>query len=365
MFGYRVLGFGVNDPTAAAAGGIIESIQQIEFTVASSSATGTGTISAVDTANTSVFFSSGHAGGHRTPSENDSEVNSLLRVELTNGTTVTATRGAAPPFSITVVCTVVEWASAAVDSVQQGTVDITGAGVFTGTDTITTVDTSRSAVIYLGGSTTNSGIQYGGVYLTDATTITAESGLATANGTLTVGYVVVEFAAGVTDSVEQFDISITNAANTTNTATITSVDTSRSFIFPGGATNNDTGPEMDDAFTHAQLTNGTTVTITRNTADAVVPNQFGTVVQFDASNITSIQRGVVTLSSTTLDTTVTEVSATLSMVNALGATSTDGSNIDPDKQYFTAEIQSTTNIRLTKGSSSRNAITSYELVEFA
>lgn len=352
------------------AAGIIESIQQIEFTVASSSATGTDTITSVDTANTAIFFSYNIFGGKRQTDTTNSVDDTHLRVELTNATTVTATRNSAPAFAITVICTVVEFTSASIDSIQQGSIAITGANT-SNTDTISSVTTSRSVVLHNGQSSTDSGVAFGrsicDLALTNATTVTATR-VPTDVLTTTTNYVVIEFAAGIVDSVQEFNITITNSLNTTNTATITSVDTSRSFIFPGGITTNDSGGVgLDASICYAELTNGTTVTATRNTAGSEQPGIAGTVVEFSSGRINSIQRGVATIAGASLteDVTVTSVTTSLSMVNALSSTSTSGSSIDNEEQTFTIEIVNATTIRATRNVTGRDVIFSWELVEFA
>lgn len=354
--------------TGAAPAGIIESIQQVEFTIASSATSGTTTISSVDTAKTAIFFSHHILGGRRQTNTSTVANDAMVRVDLTNGTTVTATRGDNPAFAITVVCTVVEFTSAAVDSIQQGSIQFTGTTT-SNTDTISSVDTARSVVVHNGVDTSQNasigGSAFTDVVLTNATTVTATRDAA-GSATINTNYVVIEFAAGIVDSVQPFSVAITSG--TTNTATITSVDTAISMIFPGGMTLDSTSMQGDDDLCYAELTNGTTVTATRNTASAQVPVVTGTVVEFASGKIESIQRGVDTIaaSATTEDVTVSSVVVAQSTVNALGATSNSGSAFDPEEQTFTIEILNSTTIRATRDvGSSRTVIFSWELAEFA
>lgn len=363
-------GFNKVFEAAAEGAGIIESIQEIEFTIASSSATGTSTISSVTTANTALFFSYQSFGGKRQTDTSNSVDDTHIRVDLTNATTVTATRNTGAAFAITVICTVVEYKAAAIDSIQQGSITMTTTDV-SATDTITSVTTARSVVVHNGQSSINSTISYGrsalDVSLTNATTVTATRDH---NGSTTtiVNYVVIEFASGIVDSVQEFTIIITDSGAVTNTATISSVDTSRSAIFPGGYKTNDTGSvPQDDANCHVQLTNATTVTATRNATAVEQPAISGTVVEFASGKLDSVQRGVDTVASGSLteDVTVSAIVVAQSMVNALCATSTSTATLDSEEQTFTIEIINTTTIRVTRNVTGRDIIFSWELVEYA
>lgn len=82
-----------------------------------------------------------------------------------------------------------------IKSIQRGTVSVsTAAGSGTGTATITSVNTSKSVVSFLGFTPGSgfSGVYYGRVELTNATTVTATA-TGSASATVSVGYEVVEF----------------------------------------------------------------------------------------------------------------------------------------------------------------------------
>ena len=354
---------------AAAGGGIISSIQEVEITISSSSATGTATITSVDTSRSVVFFSYGNMGGARQTSVSAGVDGVYTRVALTNATTVTATRGASPAFSKTIICTVVEYTDAAVDSVQQGTISMTDTTA-SGTDTISSVTTSRSIVIYNGDSITvdvGEGRAMTDVSLTNSTTVTATRGTTSSTShSVTTGYVVIEFAAGITDSVQEYSITI--SSGTSATATISSVDTSRTVTFPGGMTTPQGGPDAGHEMSYSQLTNATTVTATRGASGGFNTTISGTMVEFSAGVIDSIQRGIVTMATTDLtkNTTITAVDLDYAVVQALGGTSTSTSGVDPEEQFFTLELTSATNIRSDIGDvgSGRDVIYSYEVVEY-
>ena len=354
---------------AAAGGGIISSIQQMDLTIASSSATGTATITSVDTSRTAVFFSYNNAGAVRQTLGNIDIAGTFCRVSLTNATTVTATRGSASAFSKDIVVTVVEYSAAAVDSVQQGTIAMTDE-ILTATDTITSVTTPRSVALF-NGDTISANVGDGrartSVSLTNATTVTATRGTGTASAhTTTSGYVVIEFAAGITDSVQEFEVTI--SSGTSATATISSVDTSKTATFPGGMTTPQASSDMGHEYCYCALTNATTVTATKGASGGNTVTINGTMVEFADDIVNTIQRGVVTMAGNDLtkNTTITAVDLSLSTVQALGGTSTSTAAIDPEETYFTLEFTSTTNIQSAIGDtgSGRNVIYSYEVVEY-
>jgi len=348
---------------------IIESIQEVEVTIASSAASGTATIASVDTANSVVFFGYGIFGGQKhTQAAQVAIDRCVASVDLTNSTTVTAQREVSIAFALTIQLTVVEFTAAAIDSIQAGSITITDPAT-SNTDTIASVTASRSVVLYNGATGTSTIGSYDRVLtnlsVTNATTITATRDTTTDN--CTVNYTVIEFASGITDSVQEFTIAITSDVATTNTATISSVATGNSAIFPGGLRTPDSSFTVDDESTRVDLTNATTVTATRDTASASDTLIAGTVVEFASANIASIQRGTATIGAaeTSVDVTVTSVDTSKSLLNSMSCTSDSGSEIDPEEQYYTAEIINATTIRFSRGiATSRLFTTGYELVEF-
>ena len=67
-----------------ATAGIIKSIQQREFTIASGAATGTDTITSADAATTVLFYGYGFFGGKRQTSTVSGFYHICLRIDLTN-----------------------------------------------------------------------------------------------------------------------------------------------------------------------------------------------------------------------------------------------------------------------------------------
>lgn len=114
-------------------------------------------------------------------------------------------------------------------------------------------------------------------------------------------------AAPLVESVQHFSISVTSAA-TTGTATINSVDTTRSFVkWNGCLTSQTTASSGQGILSRVTLTNATTVTVTRGSAaNSDTLTCTGDVVQFVAGALnTDIQRGTIAITTTTLSNTAT------------------------------------------------------------
>jgi len=346
---------------------VISSIQEVEISVGSGSTSGTATISSVTTANSIVLFSYAFYGGQRQTSTIDAGDHILFGVELTNSTTVTAYRDTSNQAA-TVVATVIEFDSSVIDSIQSGTIATSSSS---GTDTITSVNTSRSVVIHQGQKSDDTGNDiFSGIHtlsLTNSTTVTATNSLLFGSSNATLYYTVIEFASGVVDSVQEFDITI--ASGTSNTATITSVVTGQSCIFAGGLRPTSTSDRFSrpDHLPKVELTNSTTVTATIDTADAAyAPKIVGTVVEWNSDYIESIQRGTYTFVSSSANsiTAITSVDTSKSFVQCLGANCGDVS-LNPEDQFFTAEIDTATAIRFKKGTTGTTMSIPYEVVEFS
>ena len=122
--------------------GPIKSIQKVAITIASGSTSNTATISSVTTSNAILLFN-----GNTTTQTTDYS-SGTARIELTNGTTVTAYRGASNSDTVTIYGTVIEFNTGYLNSVQSGTVALSTSQT-TNTATISTVG-ANAFVIWLG-----------------------------------------------------------------------------------------------------------------------------------------------------------------------------------------------------------------------
>lgn len=169
---------------------VVKSVQHGSITLNATETSDTAAITSVDTTNSMILYLSAMRDG--IPDTNWDDI--MSKVELTNATTVTASRIGPALLSYVKFC-VVEFYPGLVKSNQSGTIAITGTS---NTATITAVDTAKSICVYLGNTSTtaSSAIQYINsalvrVTLTNTTTVTG-----TRDGSddaATVGYQVVEF----------------------------------------------------------------------------------------------------------------------------------------------------------------------------
>lgn len=162
---------------------ILKSVQAGTVTLTSATSA-TATITAVDV-NNSVLVFDGY-----TYANADTDTNAIMcQIALTNSTTVTASRGAAPNgATVLVPFTVIEYVPGIIKSVQRGTANV-------GATTITTVNVAKAFVSWLGWSTDSTawdGRWLPKLVLTDATTVTISRG-GSPGDTPSIGYQVTEY----------------------------------------------------------------------------------------------------------------------------------------------------------------------------
>lgn len=351
-------GFGAFTPASVPAGSYIRSIQTFEITIGTSATSNTATITSVTTGNSVIFFN-----GFTTTNSGTTIREYAARVELTNGTTVTAYRDtSSATHTVTARGTVVEFESAAISSIQHGTVTV-GASNTGGTATISSVTTSRSVLFYLGvtntTSTTSSNVVHCRIDLTDATTVTATRNTST-SAVLTVGYIVVEFASGITQSVQPRSVTLTSNG-TSSTDTITSVTTGNTMLIYNGVTSGNT--TLANFMYNLQLTSATQVTLARTGTSTSTRTINYTAVEFASGMISTVQRGTTAISSvTSADTTITSVNTSKALCNATNF-STDATNTH--ERYATAKLLNATTVRAEKNTAgSTDSTMGWEVIEF-
>lgn len=344
--------------------GIIQSIQQVTITIAAGSASNTATITSVDTTKACIW------NQEFTSADTGNEFGEIFAgVDLTNATTVTATRAiSSGTAAVTVYCTVIEFVSSAITSIQKGTISLVN--VASNTATISSVTTSRSVAILNGWTNSSTdnfpGREFCAVTLTNATTVTGIRGTNPAN-TAVVYYTIVEFASGITQSVQQFATSL-STTGTAPTQTISSVTTGNSLLVWGGFTVGGTSTvNATDILYTLQLTAATTVTLTRigsNNSNTRI--YYYTVLEFASGNINSLQRGTMTLASQTSNTTtITSVTTSRSFVNYCGHRH-GLSSIPVGINFPSLALTDATTITARMNTSNATTQTqSYEVVEFA
>lgn len=346
-------------PASGGSSTYIASIQNIDITIPTGSTSATATITSVTTSRTALFFH-----GFTTTNTSTTYREIFPRVELTNSTTITAFRDTSSATNtVTVRAQVVEFTTSAVSSVQHGTVTI-AASTTSGTATISSVTTSRAAVFLLGNtvSTTTSaaGTALAAVDLTSATVVTATRA-SSSTAVLTVGYCVVEFASGVTNSIQQRSVTQTTTA-TTISDTITSVNTGRTLLVYNGATSTTSayGPNW---MYRAELTSATNVTLTRTGTTTTSRTVRYTAIEFASGVVSSLQRGTVSVASaTSANSTITSVQTDRSVLNMPWYSSDGGA---PNDRSVTVRLSSATNVQGSKNTAGTTTSTpSYEVMEF-
>ena len=153
-------------------------------------------------------------------------------------------------------------ASSLIKSIQQGTLAFAGGA--SATATIAAVDVANAVLVLnnhlVDFSTGNTSFN---VYLTFTNTTTITATRVGIPNTETAACVVIEFMPGVIRSVQRGTIFLSGVAS--NTATITVVNTAKSFVNYLGM---NTNVSDDQTLPIVSLTNGTTVTATREDAAA-------------------------------------------------------------------------------------------------
>lgn len=177
----------------------------------------------------------------------------------------------------------------ALQSIQFGTISMTTGQAFN-TAAISAVVLANSVVIPLGATWGAVGDVWDTMgiklALTSTTQVTASRFTQDGTGTPTVSFVVLEFAAGVVKSNQDFDVTM-NAVNT-NTATISAVTVAKSVIIPRGWTYDSAladgissaGTTLIRTLGNLTLTNTTTVTAVRGDATKKLILS-GTVLEFN------------------------------------------------------------------------------------
>lgn len=361
--------FGVGSLAAASQSGVIKSIQQVEITIAANSASQAATISAVDKNKTVVVWN-GTRSAETTYNGSEDEV----RLELTNGTTLTAYTNAANVSNSRIVrATVLEFEPTIVKQVQHRTKLVTN--VSNADDTISSSPVAYSAIFWMGCTTDEANAYYNYtkavVTQTNATTVNVRSGSA---GTfnLTASYCIVEFYSNVIQSIQSVVNTIATSASTQN-STISSVTTGNCMLAYGGSRvdaafiNNEMGVTEGYIF----LANSTTVTQTRLSTTGLFQSILAvTVIEFKAGIIKQRQAGqtsIATSNSQHDDTTSSSVVGR-SVPIYLGKSVTDTTSGTTDNSTIcgsTELVNTTTHRKKRSGSSGTYGLQiSWEEIEF-
>lgn len=328
----------------------VTSVQPFSITIGNGETSHTATITSVDTSLAAIFY-----GGRSTALT--LPYTGSVRLELTDATTVTAYRNTADTLTVTATGTVVQFTSAAIQSIQHGYVAIP-ASAQSATATVSAVTTSNAALVWLGTETASSSANQvrnlAGATLTDSTTVTASFGNNAGAGGK-VGFCLVEFKAGIVQSVQALVATTTADTATSYTATISSVTTGNTVLINGGRRTTTNASNTNIAYT-STLTDATTVTFTRiGTSSATVTN-YVTVLEFVSGVLASVQRGTISMAIASSSGT-----STITSVNTAKSLATwQGFQEDPSSDVLT----DATTVTATRGVSSAAGVAGYEVPTF-
>ncbi len=333
------------------------SIQPVTVTIGSGQFSNTATITEVSAKAVLI------PAGRRTTSTTDNR-GAFANIILTDATTVTASRGNSTAAA-TVSCYVFDAGDDLVDTVQYGSITLSGTSA---TATISSVDTTRTFPLFLGEwVSTNFGAAddyLSAVDLTNSTTVTASRG--DSGGSNFVKFVVCELLANVLESNVQHRAPSITGTNTSDTDTISSVDVDNTILAWGGCLTSTTGATMANGATRAELTAATTVTLTRGGSGSVTRVPKYTVVEFIPGVLNSIARDTQNITSgTTNDDTITAVDLDFAAVMQTGFINISGTVNDNSEMLNTSLLTSITNVRAERDTSTTDdAGSAYEVWEF-
>ena len=335
-------------PLAQAA--VVNSVQSGTTTIASSSSSRSVTITSVDTSKAFLVFSS-------TVNDADPQ-DSQVTGQLTNSTTVTFQRNSNGFSTVDIDWYVVEFTSGV--SVQRGSATMSSNTV---NQSLSSIDTSKSFPIisYLASGTVYGANDFVRARITSSTNLELSQD-ATISGT--VEWQVVEFTGA---SVQSGDVSF-GTTQSSRTATISSVDTSASWLIYNFKSGDGTSSDIGEKLVRGLITNDTTLTFDRsNTGQAIDLSWF--LVEF--TDGTSVQDGSANMGTGTTQSNVTISSVDTSKTIAAGGTMMRGGRSgysgddNPGVGWATYDLTSSTNLQITRATTgSSSADFPYYVVEF-
>lgn len=172
---------------------------------------------------------------------------------------------------------------------------------------------------------------------------------------------VAQWLIGGGTSIESIQYGTVAVSGTSNTATITAVDTTRTVLLHLGASYDISASDLRAANTRIALTNATTVTgVKGTTGDGGTATISFAVIQFRAGVVRPIQRGTITMSGSSNTATITAVNTAKTAVNHLGCSIL--SNDDRNRVRIT--LTNATTVTATAGTAGGNSVVSYEVIEW-
>ncbi len=292
------------------------------------------------------------------------------RVELTNSTTATATRGSAIDTNTLTVnfCVVDGDPTNLVKSVQSGTISMSAVQT-SNTASISAVTNNNTATNYLGATTVTSLSQQfqsiASKLALATTTVTVSRNSSAGSVVLITGFQCIEYQGAALAAAVQ-NVSQTNTSGTSNDNTITSVTVANTAIAWAGHTNN-TGTTSANAFQpYVKLKDATHTTVVTNADPGGGTNITNyTVIPFVSGVLTAnaVQRGQPSLSgATSAAITITAVTQAQAQTNFLNNT-TNVSTLSFETCFYLSAFTNTTTITVSN-TASVTGVGSVEVIEF-
>ena len=267
---------------------VAQTVQSGTATIGGGSTTTTATITAVAMSRAFLVFS--------TTLNDSNPLNTEVRGEITDPTTVTFTRFGTTG-AVTIKWSVVEYASGV--TVQRGTTaSLTST---TNSIPIASVNTAKAFPIisYSQDGTTHAGNDFYKAKLTSSTNLDVSVAVA---GTAIVSWQVVEFTNA---TVQSGDVSFLTT-DASKTATVTSVNTSKSWLVFTHTSDDGTTTNIGQKLVRGQMTNATTLTFDRvSTGQAI--NLTWYLVEFTDNHVVQKGSQAFTTSETQKDVTIASV----------------------------------------------------------
>lgn len=235
-----------------------------------------------------------------------------------------------------------------------------------GTQTIPSVDTTRTAIFFGGFTTSNTTSTHreslARAELTNATTITAYRDTASATHTVVVRGMAVEFEEWAVDKVQN-DTVVIGSNVLTGTKTIANSNTGRTALVYLGHTYSSTSTSIQAAMGRFAQTDATTITATRGTANSGVVTMGFSAIEFAQGIVKQIQQRIVTFANSQQNNTdaisPVNLKNTFLLYNGVSSTSS-AVNV----YLYALDLESTTQVTLRRLSSSSSSRTvSYLVIE--
>lgn len=341
-----------------------QGVQQFSITIPSSASTGTATINSVGSGAFILY------GGFN-PNTSANPQQDYAYLQLTNSTTVTATRSGSAVSDTVVLtgCILDGDTTNLIKSIQQGTIAV-GSGASSNTATINPVTNANVAVHYLGQLTTDASLALDSILARlslSGTTLTATK--ATTGAAVTVAYEIIEFQGTVltANAVQQVSAASSSGVTSFTASLGSNVVLNNALSIYGGSTIATVTVNEAQGLMRGALTGVGTFTVNVNTTDAVAKNYNASIVEFNSGVLNSaVQRSNTTLTGVPSNTTAVSPSVNFSYAGLswLNNTATATTSL-LDQSYGAGALTNGSTITVTKNTATANITSSQEVFEFS